>query len=224
MATRDKKNIIYVKIIIIFALRFSYENIKKSLIIHIAKSGKRHDWNAFVFGRGIFFMKLIPLTKGLSAKVDDDLFDELSKFKWCAKLCKQKGRNDRYDAVRRNPENGKNIFMHRQILGLSYKDGFVGDHINHDTLDYQKSNLRICTQLQNTMNCSIRKNASSKYKGVSIAKRGVDIYWRATITVSKKLKSLGYFPFTQEGEINAALKYNSSAKENFGEYANLNIL
>lgn len=52
------------------------------------------------------------------------------------------------------PKNHKAIFMHRVILG---KDVMV-DHINHNTLDNRKSNLRQITKSQNQMN--------SNYKGV----------------------------------------------------------
>ena len=51
--------------------------------------------------------------------------------------------------------SGSNKHMHREILGT---DQFV-DHINHNTLDNRKSNLRIVTKAQNMMN--------SNFKGVS---------------------------------------------------------
>jgi hypothetical protein len=166
-------------------------------------------------------MKTIPLTRGKVAIVDDDDFVILNKWKWCAKFNKKA---NRYDAVRRNPSNGKNIFMHRQIMGLVPYDGLVVDHKNHDTLDYRRDNLRVCTQAQNCCNKSKIKTASSKFIGVSIARRGGYTFWRATIKDGKKLKSLGYTQYTPDGERLAALKYNEAARQIFGQYANLNLI
>ena len=54
----------------------------------------------------------------------------------------------------------KSLMMHRRILDT---DQFV-DHINHNTLDNRKCNLRIVNKSQNQMN--------SNYKGVCVRKDG----------------------------------------------------
>jgi len=95
-------------------------------------------------------MKQIPLTQGQVALVDNTDYDWLNQWKWCA----QRTRGVFY-AVRNSPrKNGKKhqIFMHREILGLRYKDGQEGDHRNHNTLDNQRENLRVCIHSQNIMN------------------------------------------------------------------------
>ncbi|GIO63563.1 HNH endonuclease signature motif containing protein [Paenibacillus cineris] len=51
------------------------------------------------------------------------------------------------------------VALHRYIL--NYPDGFVVDHINHDTLDNRKCNLRMVTNRQNQLN---RKGASKGSK------------------------------------------------------------
>lgn len=171
-----------------------------------------------------FFMKQNELTHGKIAIVDDADYFELSKFKWCAKHNK---RSNSFYAVRRKQEQdgvGRVVFMHREIMGLSRNDGLVCDHRNHNTLDNTKDNLRVCTQLQNSQNTASRKKSSSKFLGVTIARRGKYTFYRATIKVNSKQTSLGYTPFTKEGEIAAAIKYNEAAKKYFGEFANLNII
>lgn len=73
--------------------------------------------------------------------------------------------------------SGSNKHMHREILGT---DQFV-DHINHNTLDNRKSNLRIVTKAQNMMN--------SNFKGVS--PNGCK--WYAHIKINQKMLNLGKY-------------------------------
>ena len=78
---------------------------------------------------------------------------------------------------------GSNIHMSRVILG-TYE--FV-DHINHNTLDNRKSNLRVVTKSQNQMNCD--------YKGVYLCKNGKYI---AKIKINQKQIHLGSYVFEDE--------------------------
>lgn len=73
--------------------------------------------------------------------------------------------------------SGSNKHMHREILGT---DQFV-DHINHNTLDNRKSNLRIVTKAQNMMN--------SNFKGVSLN----GCKWYAHIKINQKMLNLGNY-------------------------------
>lgn len=106
-------------------------------------------------------MKTIPLTKGRFSIVDDEDYDTLIGFKWCYS---SKSKNDRGYAVRRNPETGGMIYMHRQIM--QSPTGTVTDHINWDTLDNRRINLRVCNMSQNGSNRPKNKNNRSGFKGV----------------------------------------------------------
>lgn len=161
-------------------------------------------------------MKEIVLTHGRVALVDDEDFDTLNQWKWCLKAV-----NNPY-AVRLKHlgmDGAKQLTtqlrMHRIVM--SCPKGMDVDHINGDTLDNRKENLRICTHRQNCQNTKIRTGASSKYKGVMWDKRSDK--WLARIVINGKQKRLGLF----NCEIAAACMYNASAKKYFGEYARLNV-
>lgn len=153
-------------------------------------------------------MKEIQLTQGKIALVDDSNFDGLNQFKWyAAKL----GRT--FYAVRSVRVDGKqkSVRMHCEILG-----GSLIDHIDHDGLNNQKSNLRFCTASENCMNKRKRENCVSIYKGICFHKQHKK--WLAHIKINRKDNHLGYF----SSEIEAAKAYNAKAIELFGEFANLN--
>jgi hypothetical protein len=110
-------------------------------------------------------------------------------------------------------------FIHKLIMNCP--KGMVVDHINGDTLDNRKSNLRICTKLQNQYNQKKHKgNRHSKYKGVTFRKNLKAKPWEAFIYKDYKSKRLGYF----ETELKAAEAYNKAAKEAYGEFSRLNDL
>ena len=211
---------------ITFAPLFSYENIKKSLILCITLCASLRDWTAFASDRGVFKMKLIPLTQGKFAMVDDEDFEELNKHKWHTN---NNGNTDY--AIRDLPRDKQNkqrkLKMHRIILGLTNPKTLC-DHKDGNGLNNQRGNLRVCTHKENCRNKSKRKMCSSKYKGVSaqIQKYKGIIYkrWCARINIGNGNKTLGAFPFTPSGERDAAKLYNASALANFGEFARLNTI
>jgi hypothetical protein len=92
------------------------------------------------------------------------------------------------------------------------------DHINGDTLDNRKTNLRVCTRAQNCINKRKRSLTSSRYKGVSWHKRGKR--WGVSCQVDKKPKWIGSFACEKE----AALAYNAAAISLHGEFATLNVV
>jgi hypothetical protein len=138
-------------------------------------------------------MKLIPLSQGLFAKVSDEDFEYLSKFKWSAK----RDRGD-FRAMRKTSlaEGYRSIYMHRVILGLDSSDKRVGDHINHDTLDNTRENLRIADLSQSAMNRRIQSRKTCKYKGVFTTRR--NDRWVAIIAVKGKNIHLGTFGSQEE--------------------------
>lgn len=155
--------------------------------------------------------RTIPLTKGKQTIVDPEDYEELNKRKWCS-LRGDKTSKPRYYACRK--KNGRKVIMHRQIMNCP--EGMEVDHINGDTLDNRKCNLRICTHLQNAHN-SMSRIGTSSYKGVCYKK--VNRKWVAQIGFMNGKKHIGYFTI----EVLAAKAYDDRASELFGEFARLNF-
>jgi len=136
-------------------------------------------------------MKMIPLTRGLFAMVDDDDYDRLMLNKWYA--AKQP---KTFYAARTIVVDGKktNIWMHREINETP--DGLFTDHKDGDGLNNQKANLRSVTHQDNMVNCARHKIGSSRYRGVSwhISNRA----WIAQITINRRNIYVGSFPTEDE--------------------------
>jgi len=156
---------------------------------------------------------LIPLTQGKFAIIDDEDYDLVKGYKWCA----IKQHNIFYAVTNICKPDGTQITlrMHRLILDL--KKGEICDHINHNGLDNRRCNLRSVTKQQNGMNRQKNKNGSCEFKCVSYYKRYKK--WKSQIQINGKRIHLGYFNTPIEG----ALAYDKMAKQAFGEYAYLNF-
>ena len=153
-------------------------------------------------------MKEIALTQGKVAVVDNEDFAELNKFKWHAIKM-----GNAYYAVR--SKKAQMILMHRVILGAVLKQQI--DHRDHNGLNNQRDNIRLCSRAQNGMNRRKQKNTSSQYKGVCWDKQNKK--WVAYIYYQGKGIHLGYF----REEKDAARTYDNRAKELFGEFAETNF-
>lgn len=93
-------------------------------------------------------MKQIKLTKGLYALVSDQDYARLNKFKWQAS---QESNGKKFYAIRRD-NLGRKVRMHRAVFKF-VPDDMVVDHINHNSLDNRRCNLRIVTQRENMLAC-----------------------------------------------------------------------
>ena len=152
-------------------------------------------------------MREIVLTQGKVALVDDEDFELVSQWKWCA----MRGKHTWY-AVR-GCADGKSVLMHREIFGADAGVKCQIDHKDGNGLNNKRENLRIATQSQNNANARNRLNTSSPYKGVcwDNARNA----WLARISEN----FLGRF----SSEEDAAKAYDKAAIERFGEYARTNF-
>ena len=83
-------------------------------------------------------MKEIKLTQGKVALVDDEDFDMLNQYTWYG------------DKYAQTTIERKSVQMHRLIMKTPR--WMVVDHIDHNGLNNQKSNLRNCSQSANCKN------------------------------------------------------------------------
>lgn len=153
-------------------------------------------------------IKIITLLSGERVRVSRADYNKLRKYRWHLYYNKEGGY--RYAQV---TINGKNVFMHRMIMGVTDSNLYV-DHKDGDGLNNVRDNLRVSTNAQNQWNTKSRGGAS-KYKGVDL--RGGN-RWRARIRVNGKRYDLGYFDTERE----AGLAYNEAVKKYHGEFGVLN--
>jgi hypothetical protein len=153
----------------------------------------------------------IPLTKGHSAKVDDEDF-WVSLQPWFADV-----RDGQIYASRNRPKDGggpRGLIRLHQVIMIP-PPGMEVDHINRDTLDNQRSNLRLVTKTQNQRNRGPCRTNAVGIKGVCAGKRGRG--WRAQIGIGGRTLALGTYDSPEQ----AALAYDCVALAYFGTHAAL---
>jgi hypothetical protein len=155
--------------------------------------------------------KKIPLNgkyaKGRFTLVDSDVYEWAKDYSWHVTM-------EGYAAAPFRQADGKYKIKKLHILVNETPPDKVTDHINGDSLDNRRENLRTATRAQNCHNSKPRPGGS-KFKGVS--PRGSS--WRATIMANGKRHHLGFF----SSEMDAARAYDQAATFYHGEFARLNL-
>lgn len=144
--------------------------------------------------------------------MDDADYEWLSAFKWCALKRKSGG----FDAVRGIPK-GRGRWTHLRMSRALLPGTLNVDHVNRNSLDNQRHNLRPATHSQNAANRGLDIDNSSGFKGVWWRKDRNK--WLASIRVQGRRYILGLFSDVKE----AAVAYDKAAREKFGAFACLNF-
>jgi hypothetical protein len=153
-------------------------------------------------------IRYIPLTKNKFAIVDRCDYERLAQFKWCVSCT---GRRKLY-ACRMV---GRTLVrMHREIMQAP--KGMVVDHIDGNSLNNCRTNLRICTYSQNLCNRQKYRGATP-YKGVFYRKDRDKYYARI------KFEGTDHYLGLYDDPIDAAKAYDRRARELHGPYARLNF-
>lgn len=153
-------------------------------------------------------MKMITLTKGRFAIVDDEDYAILSRHGWHLK-------EDRsgITCYANAKIGGKKVLMHRLILDA--KPGQIVDHIDGDGLNNQKTNLRLCDAAQNVWN---RRLVTGKSRFIGVSFDTASRKWEACIRHRGRSFKIGRFA----DEIEAAIAYDAACQILRGEFAVLN--
>lgn len=139
--------------------------------------------------------KLLPLSHGQHAIVDDSDWEAVSPFKW---YCSKNG------YVVSGMGKSVPVYLHRFLMG--FPKGKMVDHINGDKLDCRRSNMRLCTNQQNTWN---NRRTYSEF-----GLRGIRLIESGTWSVRLKDKHLGCFT-----SLRLAIEaYNQEVISQRGEY------
>lgn len=118
-----------------------------------------------------------------------------------------------------NQEDKKNILSYLHRIIMKAENGDIVDHINGNKLDNRKSNLRICTHSQNSMNASRRSDNKSGYRGVSYFKSANK--WHSCISAKGRMYYLGRYNSKQQA-INARIFAESIIHGPFSSYLRIN--
>lgn len=107
--------------------------------------------------------------------------------------------------------SGKTIRLHNFIMNP--EDDMIVDHIDGNPTNNRRSNLRLCTEAQNSKNKSIQRNNTSGHKGVHLNKKSGK--WVSRISVDGKRIVLGTFD-----KFDDAVNARKEADEKyFGEFS-----
>jgi len=127
--------------------------------------------------------------------------------------------NETYPGILKPKANGettKNLLMHRLIMEAPH-DMFV-DHINRNTLDCRKENLRLCTFDQNCQNRKRRSDATKRHPYIGVSE-GPPGKFRGYTKQNGKNNYTKYYNNPKE----AAIARDRLVKEAYGEFACLNF-
>ena len=155
---------------------------------------------------------------GIYVIVDEADYPAMSAIRWGVSRSVSGSIYARHAAHLGKGQRSVSVAMHRLLMGNPV--GMIVDHINGNSLDNRKVNLRICNNTENVRNQKVSKNNTTGYKGVMLVKGTVGRWYRSRIFVNRKAINLGYHPTAEQ----AAHAYNEAAKEYHGAFARLNII
>lgn len=150
---------------------------------------------------------IVELTKGYFCGIDAADADLIGLWNWST----GNGRGMLY-ARRNDNDNGKYVYLHRFLLGINSAEIKI-DHINGETLDCRKLNLRVVTSSQNSQNTKISKSNRSGTKGVLWREK--DRFWISSIRHNGKVEYLGCY----KNKSDAVTARKNAEEKLHGEFA-----
>lgn len=176
------------------------------------------DRNEYLVDGDITYIYLRNSKQEIIAKtiIDTEDLEKVIKYKWTL------GTWNYAETVTHEKES---LLIQRVIMD-EYRKEYIPDHINRDTLDNRKQNLRITDKSGNAINAGLRTNNKSGVTGVSLDKR--TNFYRSYINYKGKRLELGMF-HNKEDAIKARLEAENkyygiySPQKHLFEQYNINI-
>ena len=145
---------------------------------------------------------VIQLQNGMESIIDLSDYDIANGKNWYA---------SRTGGYVRTKVNYKILYLHKLIMAAPI--GLVVDHIDGDTFNNRRANLRTASHAENMRNKRMGKRNSSGFKGVYFDPR--DQNWRAEITHDMQRHRLGRFD-SPEAAYSAYCEANKRLHGDFG--------
>jgi len=151
----------------------------------------------------------VVLTKGLLSIIDLEDVEKVSSRNWCAHRA-----GGKFYAVSNGQvhESFKKMYLHRFILGAESE--LKVDHINGDSLDNRRENLRFASVSENLFNRGKTSKNRSGYKGVFWSQEKGR--WKAEVGAHGKKHHVGYFQSAED----AYEAYKNLAESLHGDFFN----
>lgn len=156
--------------------------------------------NEYEINGDVTLIKLNSKKHGtMITKIDTDMLEKVNSLpnSWCPKE-QHSGfyvvlKEERHDCKR-------TLKIHRFITDAP--DGMVVDHINHDTLDNRRCNLRVVTNQQNirNMNGASITNNNSKVRGVYALKLKNKTKWTVQLKINGRSTHFGTYETIEEAD------------------------
>lgn len=183
--------------------RKHYNELTKRYFSHLKKYNK-YDLETYDYG--------ILWTSNTNKAVlfDKEDYELIKDYCWYEHKCDEN--KDGYIEARTIDDSNKIIKLHRLVTGVNGFDIKV-DHKKHKLWDNRKSELRICTNQENTMNRASPRNNTSGVTGVNYDK-GKD-KWRVRLYHNNESIHLGYYDTFEE----AVLIRNEAVEKYRGEWS-----
>lgn len=169
--------------------------------------------NEFVIRNGVVYIIIkSPKYGTIETAISTQDLERACEFPNTWRVRWDKGTRSFYVRGHSRNDEGKRIteLLHRWILRLDNSKLHV-DHINHDTLDNTRGNLRIVTIAENAQNLRLKPNNTSGFTGVSWNKR--EKKWKSYIKVNGENKYLGSYK-----DIETAVRKRKEAEERYFKY------
>lgn len=154
-------------------------------------------------------MKRLLSVEGQVILLDDSDYENLNKYRWHSVLF----RTSKTPYAVRYSTSGT-ILLHREIMGLGRSSNLWVDHIDRNTLNNQRDNLRYATAAQNAWCRGIYRNNKSGHTGISYEPTRRSS-WRVTLFKNGRRIYNRYF-LSLESACAARTLWE---QEQFGEFA-----